>query len=63
MNVQALRGVCIGVERHLLPGDVVDLDPATARYLEAIGAVTTSVTAPAVQEPDATKPGKPGKKD
>jgi hypothetical protein len=39
MKVRALRGVCIGVERHLKPGDVEDLDPALVTFLVGIGAV------------------------
>jgi len=39
MKVRALRGVCIGVERHLVVGDIEDLDPATGKYLVSIKAV------------------------
>lgn len=39
MRVRALRGVCIGVERHLGAGDVVDLEPAQVPFLTSIGAV------------------------
>jgi hypothetical protein len=39
MDVRALRGVCIGVDRHLVAGDIVDLDPALTTYLVGIGAV------------------------
>jgi hypothetical protein len=39
MRVRALRGVCIGVDRHLKPGDTEDLDAALVTYLVGIGAV------------------------
>jgi hypothetical protein len=39
MKVKALRGVCIGVDRHLKADDVVDLEPALVTYLSGIGAV------------------------
>lgn len=39
MRVRALRGVCIGVERHLAAGDVADLEPAQVTFLSSIGAV------------------------
>jgi hypothetical protein len=39
MKVKALRGVCVGVDRHLKPGDVDDLEPATVTFLVSIGAV------------------------
>lgn len=37
--VRALRGVCIGVNRNLAPGDVEDIDAALAQFLIAIRAV------------------------
>jgi hypothetical protein len=52
MKVRALRGVCIGVERHLLPGETADLEASTAAYLTSIGAVVAVVEAapaPAVE--------------
>ena len=39
MKVRATRGVCIGVEKHLKEGDVVDLDTAMVQYLTSIKAV------------------------
>jgi len=39
MKVKALRGVCIGVDRHMKPGDVEDLDAAMVTFLVSIGAV------------------------
>ena len=39
MLVRALRGVCIGVNRHMLPGDIEDLDAALVTFLSGIGAV------------------------
>jgi hypothetical protein len=39
MKVKALRGVCIGVDRHLKADDVADLEPALVTYLVGIGAV------------------------
>ena len=39
MKVRALRGVCIGVGRHLSAGDSADLDAATVTFLAGIGAV------------------------
>lgn len=53
MQVRALRGVCIGVERHLAEKDVVDLDPATGKYLIGIGAVEEVVPEPEKPEPAA----------
>lgn len=43
MKVKALRGVCIGVDRHLKAGDVEDLEPALVTYLVSIKAVTRDV--------------------
>ncbi|HYE70594.1 MAG TPA: hypothetical protein VD932_03625 [Aquabacterium sp.] len=39
MKVKALRGVCIGVDRHLVAGDTADLDPGLVTYLVNIRAV------------------------
>lgn len=39
MKVKALRGVCIGVDRHLVAGDPADLEPAMVTFLVGIGAV------------------------
>jgi len=71
MKVRALRGVCIGVDRHLVPGDTADLEPATVTflvYIKAVEVVKDEPTpnpeaAPAEAEPVTrnTKPVKPGK--
>lgn len=39
MKIRARRGVCIGVDRHLKPGDLADLDAAQVTFLVGIGAV------------------------
>lgn len=39
MKVRALRGVCIGVDKHLVPGDTADLPAAEVQFLASIGAV------------------------
>lgn len=71
MKVKALRGVCIGVDRHMKPGDTEDLDAAQVTFLVGIGAVET-VTEPAFIEPQAkffseqqaqVTPAKAGKKE
>lgn len=61
MKVRALRGVCIGVERHMKPSDVEDLEPALGNYLISIGAAERVVDEPvpvpaAAPEPEATEP-------
>jgi len=56
MRVVALRGVCIGVGRHLQPGDEADLDEGTVQFLagiNAVKAVPPPAEAPA-PPPDAT---------
>jgi hypothetical protein len=64
---RALRGVCIGVDRHLLPGDTVQLDAATAQFLTSIGAVAQveEPAPPAADTPPAdagqAEPAKPTK--
>lgn len=66
MQVRALRGVCIGVERHLKPGDTVDLPAAEVQFLVGIGAVECLPDAPPAPKPEpepevirpAAKPGK-----
>lgn len=59
MKVKALRGVCIGVDRHLVAGDTADLEPALVTFLVGIGAVKQ------VDDEPETKsvPDKPGKKE
>jgi hypothetical protein len=51
MKVKALRGVCIGVDRHLIAGDVVDLEPGLVTFLSGIGAVAIVPVEP--PKPDA----------
>lgn len=75
---RALRGVCIGPERHLLPGDPpARLDRATAQFLTSIGAIeevaepvaaaseaaAQEAETPAAATPDTTAPAKAGKKE
>lgn len=62
MRIQARRGVCIGVDRHLKAGDFADLDAAQVTFLVGIGAVElaadvpTSVTVESESKPvDETK--------
>jgi hypothetical protein len=61
MKVRALRGVCIGVARHMKPGDVEDLEPALVTYLSGIGAVELVKDEPKPEVKPA--PEKPGKKE
>lgn len=61
-RVRALRGVCVGVDRHLLPGDIADLDPAQESFLVSIGAVEIYQDAP-VSQSKSEVPGKTGKKE
>lgn len=67
MKVKALRGVCIGVDRHLKAGDTEDLEPALVTFLVGIGAVERVKDEPApVVEVDAeptSAPAKSGKKE
>lgn len=73
MQVRALRGVCIGSGRHLLPAETAELDPATVQFLVSIGAVervpepVKAAPEPAreapVDESEITAPAKPGKKE
>ena len=59
MKITALRGVCIGVDRHLQAGDHADLDPAMVTFLMGIGAVERTADAPAPvpsEEPEEKKP-------
>lgn len=39
MKVVALRGVCIGPGRHLVPGETADMDTAMYTFLSGIKAV------------------------
>lgn len=66
MQVRSLRGVCIGVDRHLKPGDSADLDAATVQFLVSIGAVERVADAPPpADEPKPTNipPVSTGKKE
>jgi hypothetical protein len=58
MKVKALRGVCIGVDRHLKAGDVVDLEPALVTYLTGIGAVERVPDEPPKPDPVVAEPVK-----
>lgn len=57
MKYRALRGVCIGVGRHLSAGDTADLDAATGQFLVSIRAVEPAKDEPKI-EPAPEKPGK-----
>lgn len=67
MKVKALRGVCIGVDRHLKVDDTADLDPGTVTFLVSIGAVAVVKHEPPVvkAEPPQVKsaPEKSGSKE
>ena len=52
MKIQARRGVCIGVDRHLQAGDLADLDAAQVTFLVGIGAVELVPEAPAPLQHD-----------
>ncbi len=61
MKVRALRGVCIGVERHLAAGDTADLEAAQVQFLVSIGAVERVVDpAPAPAATAANEPAEAG---
>lgn len=61
--VRGIRGVCVGVAQHMLPGDVRDLDQALATYLINIGAVEpVAEPAPVVKQPEPV-PVKSGPKE
>lgn len=68
MKVRALRGVCIGVDRHLKPGDIADVDAGTLTFLVGIRAVEVVPDEPKPKptevvpdEPKFTKPTLPDK--
>lgn len=63
MKVCALRGVCIGVDRHLKAGDVEDLEAAQVKFLVSIGAVEEVPDAPALASTEVPAPEKTGKKE
>lgn len=64
MKARALRGVCVGVDRHLAIGETVDtaevhLDASTVAFLTSIGAIEIVPEEPAppvVAEPSAPEP-------
>ena len=68
MKIRAIRGVCIGVHRHLAVGETTDVDTATFTFLNGIGAVELMTDVPQ-SEPKLMKPDesttreKPGKKE
>lgn len=59
MKFRALRGVCIGVDRHLKAGDTVELDTATSQFLVSIRAIEPVKDEPPVE----SVPEKTGKKE
>ena len=68
MRVRALRGVCIGVDRHLAPGDTTDLEAAQVKFLASIGAVEEipdepPAADPVSETPAAAKPKAAAKKE
>lgn len=64
MQVQATRGVCVGPDRHLAPGQVVDLEAGAARFLLSIGAVQAYAPPQPEDEPQpAAQPKSVGKKE
>lgn len=70
MKVKALRGVCIGIEQHLVAGDTADLEPALVTFLGGIGAIEIIPDAPTPLEPQPeiqpepkSKPKKSGKEE
>jgi hypothetical protein len=64
-RVRALRGICVGVERHLVPGEVADVDGQQVPFLASIGAVELVIDEPAAVEPapEVESSAKPGKKE
>lgn len=59
MKVRALRGVCVGVNHHLVAGEDADLDAHMVTFLKNIGAVELvpdEPVAPAVREPEHQEP-------
>lgn len=55
MKVRALRGVCIGVERHLAPGEEAEVDAGSAHFLLSIRAVEEVKASPPAAEPAPTE--------
>lgn len=63
MKVKALRGVCIGVDRHLVAGDIADLEPALVTFLRSINAVENFNEPTPTPESEPKAPEKTGKKE
>lgn len=64
MEALVLRGVCIGVNRHVAAGERVDLDPQLFQFLASIRAVEAAPAKPAevpTAEPEQAPAGKKGK--
>jgi hypothetical protein len=60
MKIKALRGVCIGIERHLKPGEEADLPPQEVQFLVSIGAVELVKDEPArTPDPEPARPPAP----
>ena len=59
MKVRAIRGVCVGVDHHLVPDDVADLDPAQVPFLVSIKAVEVLPDEALVTAEKPTKKSKP----
>lgn len=49
-TVRALRGVCIGVDRHLKPDETAEISAADVPFLTSIGAVELVPDEPAAAE-------------
>lgn len=60
MKVRALRGVCVGVARHLAAGDTAEIDATSVPFLVNIGAVELVKDEPA-PVPEPITPAKAGK--
>jgi hypothetical protein len=56
MKIRALRGICIGVNRHLEVGQTEDVDTATSTFLKSIGAVELVQDEPAPHAAESPKP-------
>lgn len=61
--VKALRGVCIGIDKHLCAGDIVDLDAAMVTFLKGIGAVEDYVAPIQLESKSDDVPASAGKKE
>jgi hypothetical protein len=63
VKVRALRGVCVGVEQHLVAGASADLDPAQIPFLVSIGAVEVIPDEPLADKSETITPVKAGTKE